>query len=164
MKYQLSDPAMPEIHGGLLRWRYPDGTLRVVPYCSGACPYGQVGDRLWVRETSLPKASGKIYRADFSEFDAAGLGGMYGGWKPSIFCKREHSRITLEIVEVRVEKLNDISQADAQAEGWNQFADDGRNPAPLDPRSWYRGLWDQINGNGSWERNPWVWVIKFRCG
>ncbi len=123
------------------------------------CPYGQPGDRLWVRETHLPKASATIYRADFSEFEAAGLGGMYGGWKPSIFCKREHSRITLEITGVRVERLQDISEADAMAEGITGaelFCAQGYAPKA------YRKLWESISGPGSWDANPWVWVIKFK--
>jgi len=131
------------------------------------CPYGQPGDRLWVRETHLPKASGTIYRADYSEFEAAGLGGMYGGWKPSIFCKREHSRILLEIVSVRVERLQEISEADAIAEG---IAVDeiGHAIREDDDIAWgsakgaYAELWERINGSGSWDANPWVWVIEFK--
>ncbi|MHB0925981.1 MAG: hypothetical protein ACYC1F_05720 [Gallionellaceae bacterium] len=133
------------------------------------CPYGQPGDRLWVRETQLPKASGTIYRADFSEFEAAGLGGMYGGWKPSIFCKREHSRILLEITGVRVERLQDISCADAKAEGiersrdgmmWRDYI--SASHAQINPIDSYRTLWESINGPGSWDANPWVWVIEFK--
>ena len=141
-----------------------------------ACPYGQVGDRLWVRETHLPKASGTIYRADFSEFEAAGLGGMYGGWKPSIFCKREYSRITLEIVSVRVERLQDISYEDALAEGVSDLTAMLRDECkPPDgesgndcarrlhwPQRLYEQLWESINGAGSWDVNPWVWCIEFK--
>lgn len=131
------------------------------------CPYGKIGDRLWVRETHLPKASGTIYRADFSEFEAAGFGGMYGGWKPSIFCKREHSRITLEIIDVRAERLQDISEGDAIAEG---IEVDGCGHAirENDPVAWggaksaYAELWESINGAGSFDANPWVWVIEFK--
>ena len=141
-----------------------------------ACPYGQVGDRLWVRETHLPKASGTIYRADFSEFEAAGLGGMYGGGKPSIFCKREHSRITLEIISVRVERLQDISYEDALAEGVSDLTAMLRDECkPPDgesgndcarrlhwPQRLYEQLWESINGAGSWDVNPWVWCIEFK--
>lgn len=136
------------------------------------CPYGQPGDRLWVRETHLPKASGTIYRADFSEFEAAGLGGMYGGWKPSIFCKREHSRITLEITAVRVERLQDISGADAMAEGIISgffggecepgFSVDGLDSYDDSAVLMYKELWESINGEGSWDANPWVWIIEFK--
>lgn len=128
------------------------------PYslCDG---YDEAPGRLWVRETHLPKASGTIYRADYSEFEAAGLGGMYGGWKPSIFCKRAHSRILLEIVGVRVERLQEISDADALAEGLYPTATGLYQGAAI---SEYRKLWESINGQGSWDVNPWVWVIEFR--
>lgn len=133
-----------------------------------ACPFGQIGDRLWVRETHLPKASGTIYRADYSEFEAAGLGGMYGGWKPSIFCKREHSRILLEITCLRVERLNDINDEDAEAEGIVKFQDGkfanylSESGYALNAKSSYASLWESINGTGSWDANPWVWIIEFR--
>ncbi len=126
------------------------------------CPYGRPGDRLWVRETHLPTASGIYYRADFSEFDAAGHGAMYGGWKPSIFCRRQHSRLTLEVVAVRVERLQDISEADAKAEGVEASktveVKDG-TPCYSLP---YQILWNQINGCDAWAQNPWVWVIEFK--
>lgn len=140
------------------------------------CPYGQPGDRLWVRETHLPKASGTIYRADFSEFEAAGMGGMYGGWKPSIFCKREHSRILLEITGVCVERLQKISYEDALAEGvqdmtallhdeWKPLEGESGNDCARRlhwPQRQYERLWESINGTGSWDAKPWVWVIEFK--
>lgn len=131
--------------------------LNNVPNKTACCPYGKPGDRLWVRETHLPKASGTIYRADFSEFEAAGLGGMYGGWKPSIFCRREHSRILLEITSVRVERLQDISDADAIAEGVGGDV----TVTPCFAVERYRATWESINGAGSWDANPWVWCISF---
>ncbi len=132
------------------------------------CPYGKPGERLWVKETHLPKASGIIYRADFEPLEAAGLGGIYGGWKPSIFCRREYSRITIENVSVRVERLRDISEADALAEGCDSILSGGYEPASIAipkhrpaTRNYCR-LWETINGHGSWEKNPWVWVIEFK--
>lgn len=126
------------------------------------CKYGVPGDRLWVKETHIPKASGTIYRADFDQIEAAGLSGMYGGWKPSIFCKRSDSRITLEIVSVRIERLQSISESDAKAEGVEQSKlvemKDG-SPCYSLP---YQILWSAINGEGSWDANPWVWVIEFK--
>lgn len=150
--------------------------LDIAPKNWEVCPHGQPGDRLWVRETHLPKASGTIYRADFSEFEAAGLGGMYGGWKPSIFCKREHSRITLEIVGIRVERLQDIGYEDALAEGvedmtallhdeWKPLEGESGNACARRlrwPQRLYKQLWEAINGEGSWDANTWVWVIEFR--
>ena len=124
------------------------------------CPYGQPGDTLWCRETFLPKSSGTIYRADYSELEAAGLGGLYGGWKPSIHIPRALSRITLEIVSVRVERLNDISEEDAKAEGVMLPA---RTCTMYDGiwRDGYQELWEKINGPGSWVLNPWIWVVGF---
>ena len=124
------------------------------------CPYGQPGDRLWVREAwaktqplGLPWPQTMIvYREGDNRTD-------YGGpWKPSIHMPRAASRITLEITGVRVERLQDISRGDAMAEGcpFPNMADGD------DPRRWYADLWDQINGAGAWDKNPWVWVVEFR--
>jgi hypothetical protein len=79
-------------------------------------------------------------------------------WTPSIHMPRWASRILLEIVSVRVERLQEISRGDAMAEGcpFPNMADGD------DPRQWYAGLWEQINGHGSWDANPWVWVVEFK--
>lgn len=148
-----------------------------------SCPYGDPGERLWVRETwqqvpfgplrdwpGVPdtrprkvcesnRACVAIYRAD---------GEMPGDevWRPSIFMPRWASRITLEITGVRVERLNEISEADAKAEGVGP----GYVPNSLGSttcvghRPMYAKLWNQINGPGSWGLNPWVWVIEFKRG
>jgi len=140
------------------------------------CPYGQPGDRLWVREThhvpggyleadlideirngvSSPESLGVTYRAD-----APSLKPCDGGWTPSIHMPRWASRITLEITDVRVERLNDISADDAKAEGvaapaLNGWCDDNKWVSQF---AW---LWSSINGAGSWDANPWVWVIEFK--
>ncbi len=140
------------------------------------CPYGQPGDRLWVRETwdFLPDgvlANGKAatepnqavirYWADTSlefrtvphDFNPM----IYNREKrrPSIHMPRWASRITLEITGVRVERLQDISEADAMAEG---VYTDPACPA----RDAFESLWEQINGPGSWDANPWVWVVEFK--
>lgn len=128
--------------------------------CLPLCPYGKPGDRLWVRETHLPKASGTIYRADFSEVEAAGLGGMYGGWKPSIHMPRWASRILLEIVRVRVERLKACNEVDAISEG-AKWAACG-SPQEGSHRAGFAELWESINGPGSWDANPWVWVVEFK--
>lgn len=117
------------------------------------CPYGQPGDRLWVREawarTRVFGAEMVVYREGDNRTD-------YGGpWKPSIHMPRWASRITLEITSVRVERLQDISEADAIAEG---VYTDPASPA----YDAYAQLWDEINGPGSWAANPWVWVLEFR--
>ena len=76
----------------------------------------------------------------------------YVGWGPSMFMPRWASRLTLQVKSVRVERLNDIGQGDACAEG---------APAPHEPIGWYSELWESINGKGSWAANPWVWVVEF---
>lgn len=137
------------------------------------CPCGQPGDRLWVRETfsEFDTNHGKVvwYRAESDDPD------YWHGvtWKPSIFMPRRLSRITLEITGVRVERLQDISEADALAEGVDM---DKTITMPfsnailwasvtLKPRSAqqaYAHLWESINGPGSWAVNPWAWVIEFK--
>lgn len=88
--------------------------------------------------------------------------------RPSIYMPRWASRITLEVTGVRVERLNDINQEDAIAEGVEAHDDDGVTYyGPLgrgvcDPIVAYRSLWDSINGPGSWAANPWVWVVEFK--
>ena len=84
--------------------------------------------RLWVQETWLPraKATDAVYRADFDEIEAAGIGGMYGGWRPSIHMPRWASRITLELIDVRVGRVQEISETDAMREGMD--------PLPLPER------------------------------
>lgn len=140
----------------------------------------QPGDRLWVRETfaHVPireddggqgDRMGYIYRADGeSAFDAIpDEWDFIGPWKPSIFMPRAASRITLEVTGVRVERLQDISEEDAKAEGIGRY-DNGTfgldNPAAcMGPTAVvaYHRLWDHINGPGSWAENPYVWVIEF---
>lgn len=80
------------------------------------------------------------------------------GWKPSIHMPRWASRITLEITGVRVERLQDISRGDAMDEGC-PFPNMAQGD---DPRKWYADLWESLNGKGSWDANPWVWIIEFR--
>ncbi|MDM2957387.1 hypothetical protein [Citrobacter sp. CK206] len=153
------------------------------------CPFGAVGDRLWVRETFQgPLVSEELfeeYRAYPEKFETpqyceyAADGGarpeycdlddnLRHGWRPSIHMPRWASRILLEITSVRVERLNDISQEDAQDEGMELT---GWRPTYSDPDSggevWtpydnFAELWQSIYGVGSWLSNPWVWVIEFR--
>jgi hypothetical protein len=125
------------------------------------CPYGEPGDRLWVRETwaaspaPWTEPTGVVYRACDNRTD-------YGGpWKPSIFMPRFASRISLKITEVRLEGLNDISPEDAAAEGW-PGPDERNSIASAYPIGWYARLWDSINGKRApWDSNPWVWVVCF---
>lgn len=139
-----------------------------------------VGDVLWVRETwataafwnnyppsDLPRGTAIWYRAD-NEVQAMDK------WRPSIFMPRWASRITLEVTGVRVERLQEISTEDAMAEGIPQTSGKaarlGLPGSDAPGHEWdnrtsienYAGLWNSINGKGSWESNPWVEVYEFR--
>lgn len=140
------------------------------------CPYGKAGDQLWVRE-SFCRIDGQTrpwietdYRATYKHGDRLGdTLGIKKRWTPSIHMPRHASRITLQIVSVRVERLQDISEVDAISEGiektlsgfwslYGQASVDGT----YSPRASYRALWESINGHGSWDANPWVWVVEFK--
>lgn len=141
------------------------------------CPYGQPGDRLWVRETfsywlrnsdRLPDESdyeSPWYRSDADAYGLLGrdeYGPVYAEqllWMPSIYMPRATSRILLEVVSVRIERLQEISDADALEEGIYPTKTGLYSGAA---KSAYQKLWESINGPGSWEANPWVWVIEFR--
>ena len=138
------------------------------------CPYGQPGDRLWVRETfqRFSEDGEIIYKADKAGFDAMNelkRDEFYEArWRPSIHMPRWASRITLEVTGVKVERLQDISEEDAMAEGIVNAGDD--NGYQLADTSHYAGtasesyasLWESINGPGSWDANPLVWAISFK--
>lgn len=152
-----------------------------IEYFRERCPYGKPGDLLWVRESWRPWNHEELwycvnYRADDAclkpKISDENEGGKFEfgcdqaergektSWRPSIHMPRWASRLTLEITGVRVEKLQDISEVDAVAEGYPlEFEKMGR-PAP-DPRYWYTSAWETINGPMSWVENPWVWVIEF---
>jgi hypothetical protein len=114
------------------------------------CPYGYPGELLWVRETFCPAH----YKAGANQADLDWLRERGMRWKPSIHMPRSASRITLEIVSVRVERLNDISEDDAKAEGVTILG------GCKTYKQEFELLWNQIHGN--WNSNPWVWVIEFR--
>ncbi|BEO08436.1 TPA: hypothetical protein ACHQNL_001372 [Serratia marcescens] len=136
----------------------------------GLCPFGRVGDRLWVRETFAGHyldddqiqdiKDGRCKAKDLCEYrsDYGDDADCADGWAPSIHMPRWASRILLEITAVRVERLNDISEEDARAEG-----------APTElciigekHYMGFRTLWKSIYGEENWRANPWVWVIEFR--
>lgn len=153
-----------------------------------ACPYGQPGDRLWVRETFQPLLAegfdfrdacwetGKGYAPRYVATEGAAEwidpdDNIGSASKPSIHMPRWASRITLEITSVRVERLKDVSEADAQAEGVTKlpggemWTAGGVFDGPLHATSAvgaFRRLWQQINGADSWGTNPWVWVVEFK--
>ena len=175
------------------------------------CPYGKIGDILWVRETfyayghwtktihekteengwkskveyhfhDLTISEGKNYFYEdcppASELICKGRLGLGYFKRPSIFMPKEACRIRLEITNIRVERLQDISEEDAKAEGvyfygWDDYHQtDYKNYSYNDKgmcddwgvqtaKESYQTLWESINGRGSWEKNPWVWVIEF---
>ena len=129
------------------------------------CPYGDPGDRLWVRETWAkgPQNHGwgeVIYKATFGAMMKPVCEG-FTKWKSPRFMPRKYSRITLEVTGVRVERLQDITHRDALAEGvsYDVSKSDG---APLKR---FQVLWDSNNAKGGfgWDDNPWVWVIEFKA-
>lgn len=140
------------------------------------CPYGQPGDRLWVRETfkGAWKKNGRAseywltYRADNKKvlYRTAYIDDFENWpnkWRPSIFMPRWASRITLEIVSVRVERINQITEEDARAEGaptLTAVAQGGKQSHQLG----FMVLWNDINGKRGFgfDVNPWVWVIEFK--
>lgn len=133
-------------------------------------PFGQPGDRLWVRETWTaamhePKGPADcLYRAD----DNGGVEDLAEAkWTPSIHMPRWASRITLPLISVRVERVQDISEADAWAEGygahWQKRVREAGADGPLgypDARGWFAMLWDELYG--TWAQNPWVWVAEWK--
>lgn len=142
----------------------PDVLHRLLVENGRESPYGKPGDRMWVREafakTCVAQAPGLgeiyVYRDGDNRTD-------YGGpWKPSIHMPRRACRILLEVIGVRVERLNNISDADCIAEGCpggRAIPGYGYNATPFECYKW---LWESIYGAGSWKANPWVWVIEFR--
>jgi hypothetical protein len=121
------------------------------------CPF-EVGMKLWVKETHAVTGGACKYRAS----DDSG----WNHWTPSIFMRREHSRINLTVTGIRVERLQDITEADARAEGCRgahgAFGQTVPGP-PLTARQDYQDLWDSINGKKlAWRDNPAVWVVSFK--
>lgn len=199
---KLSSDEAGKLHGG-----WPDCSAQF------ACPYGQPGDRLWVRETWRPyswrpnqltlqlAADGKIIDVELPDTNAAenwldriceqssnefskaecdqdGDGNFsWDGesnnpikWHPSIFMPRWASRLTLEITEVRVQRLQEISEVDAQAEGAKGGCTNcGEEPCSHDCfihmpdyREGFANIWMGINGEQSWYANPWTWALTFK--
>ena len=146
------------------------------------CPFGTPGDRLWVRERWAAGACadafspGELHAGTWLKDN----GGLWfaadesapshpitprGKWRPSIFLPRWASRLTLEVVAVRVERLQEISRADAAAEGMCYLAE--QNYPGIVPSNWpeqnFSAGWDTINGKRApWCSNPWVWVVEFK--
>lgn len=142
------------------------------------CPYGHPGDRLWVRETwqkiyerqsdkqrftEPPSAHNLHLYKTWIEYAATPRDGQEPPrWRPSIFMPRSASRITLEIVNVRLERVQDIGEQDAKAEGVTPSGV-GNDLDHLKYRAGFMHLWDTINAKRfyAWDANPWVWVVEF---
>lgn len=138
------------------------------------CPFGAVGDRIWVRETWNKYGGLLTYRADHDWIDDMRKETVCTAkWVPSIHMPRWASRILLEITDVRVEQLNAISEEDAEAEGidmealydsqdcYDCIADHNMTGRPTVTGA-FKYLWESIYGEEGWKSNPWVWVIEFK--
>ncbi|HBN8421543.1 TPA: hypothetical protein L3701_004856 [Pseudomonas aeruginosa] len=190
----------PDFLGSMVDPNTPFKTLDAGLHARITCPYGQPGDRLWVRETwtdvNMCGAPALAYRADedirdlmeepgflddrgafnyddprvkpypfacwYAELDQA-------RWRPSIHMPRWACRILLEITAVRVERLQDISEEQALAEGVRGEPCDHARQACADIGCWgdtakgaFGFLWESLNGEGSWAENPWVWVVEIK--
>lgn len=129
------------------------------------CPHGRPGTVLWVRETWCPGyyADGRVgYKADWQNPDPRVVAET--NWKPPIHMPREAARLFLEVKSVRVERLQDITPEDCEAEGMDAYCDDGVHDPGDAMYLQFSELWDSINGNRGygWDKNPWVWVVEFK--
>lgn len=178
----IDDGQLPQIYRGHGDW--PKGVGHEF-YVAGTgnevidCPYGSPGDRLWVRETwangakqketdpLIPRNGGDArwaFKADYDNY----LGPLK--WTPAIHMPRWASRITLEVSDVRVERLNAISFADCRAEGCrSDFMVDARGCMEADcngihygEKYHYEHIWNALNKTHPWASNPWVWAISFK--
>jgi hypothetical protein len=179
--------------GAILPWEGdPAALTQLLQQTKRPCPYGQPGDRHWVRETfvafgywetrysqkkkrdewhfvDMTLDRGLAYQFDGAALSASRRNGSVPEWhnRPSIFMPRAASRILLEVTAVHIERLNDISRADACAEGAETFLhqcydfDFDYKAAPPELAN-YRRIWESLYGAGSWDANPWVWVVEFR--
>lgn len=183
-----------EARHGTMRWSGPRPQAAALIGFREQCPFGRVGDRLWVREAFAftrfytDPESGYVDDVEYYRGPLPAPGGTHlifrelglpsdedegHFWRPSIYMPRWASRITLEVVSVRVERLHDITEASALAEGVRCRTCGG----PVDGSSEnececfhnlgsaipsFASLWESINGEGSWGANPWVWVVQFQ--
>jgi hypothetical protein len=162
------------VKGTALEWLAPD---MFTPEFVGnpenfLCPFGNSGDVLWVRETFnadhelIDNGSKIYYAADYK--GSKERKDLTGFWSPSIHMPFKAARIFLRIKSVRVEQLQDITEVDAIAEGiqilepdeaYFDYKEEAGSYATA--RGSFTSLWEKINGESSWNANPWVWVIKF---
>jgi len=149
--------------------------MTLAAWAKGFSPYGQPGDRLWVRETwqgplmedmcAYRAEPSDFHKPEFCEYAADGRSPpefvndddeLKQCWRPSIFMPRWASRITLELTDVRVERLQEITLIDCEEEGVGHVG-------PQSAQARYRELWDSLNAKRApWASNPWVWVLVFK--
>lgn len=155
----------PGIH--CVPWQRPDGQFIWIIAETGhgvsepfTCPFGQIGDRLWVRETwNADWCDRTIYKADGGYAKHAGYS-VEPRWRPSIHMPRWASRIMLEITDVRVQRLQEISEEDAISEGIHSVA---AFPSGYSNRDGFAALWNSLaKPDSTWAMNPWVWAVSFR--
>ncbi|WP_131024169.1 morphogenetic protein [Klebsiella variicola] len=168
---------------GKYHWAESNATGNHVRSKLFSCPFGAVGDQIWVRETfqgplfdyelmdEYLEDSSKFEKPEFCQYAADGGhrpeyqdadDNLRHGWRPSIHMPRWASRILLEITDVRVERLNSISDADAKAEGCCYGRGGCIPDFAVNPADHFPTLWASIYGEESWKANPWVWVIEFK--
>ncbi len=172
----------PDFLGSMVDPNTPFKTLDAGLHARITCPYGEPGDRLWVREAwaadaqvdaiaphDLSQGEPIWYPADLSVRQTGCSMLSKGRGRPSIHMPRWASRILLEITAVRVERLQDISEEQALAEGVRGEPCDHARQACADIGCWgdtakgaFGFLWESLNGEGSWAANPWVWVVEFK--
>ncbi len=140
------------------------------------CPYGEVGDRLWVRESfsdlrgtgieHRPDPAGPLHRYAFAADSPPGSASDEARkdfgvkWKPSIHMPRAACRILLEITGVRIKQIQDVTTEQLIAEGLQTRLRE--HDAECDLLHQWKELWASLNGDESWDANPWVWVVEFR--
>ncbi|HBP5539584.1 hypothetical protein ACM7D1_18555 [Pseudomonas aeruginosa] len=176
----------PDFLGSMVDPNTPFKTLDAGLHARITCPYGEPGDRLWVREAwaadaqvdaiaprDLSQGEPIWFPADLSVRQTGCSMISKGRGRPSIHMPRWASRILLEITAVRVERLQDISEDQAEAEGTQGCVPYCQSPydsdgAPacdcmnLTYKESFQALWSSINGAASWDANPWVWVVEFK--
>lgn len=167
-------------------WTFTDGSLQAPIVENRKCPYGKVGDVIWVRESYKIDGSmnhgesvlGVTYKAGgrWIQNDSKEVFEIFhkskGGWRPSIHIPKAAARIWLQVEDIKVERLQDISEEDAVAEGLKvqqtklgeSYFDytTGYHNGLFKPRASFRTLWQSLHSPESWEANPWVWAVKFK--
>ncbi|UXY55348.1 ASCH domain-containing protein [Pseudomonas tohonis] len=158
------------VKGAAAKWLIDFTSDFVASKANDLCPYGQPGDRLWVREAWATHAClDKVPPRDLVFQDVIYLADgqpRKGKYRPAMYMPRWASRILLEVTAVRVERLQDITEDQAIAEGILRDGEGWRGyeggPWFASPIGAFRSLWENIHGDGSWDANDYVWVIEFR--